>query len=103
MNRFLRSLIDMWLIDSDKNYPDLIELRVYFNLLLCFFSSLCLATAVGIMRETQGWHNLALLLPLLNMLFYSVSGFLLNYFVLMQKRYSALCDVTIITVRNFYD
>jgi hypothetical protein len=54
--------------------------------LLYFYglSTIFAVIAIEIMRSSQGWHNLALILLLLNILLYSIASFALIYLALYQ-------------------
>ena len=48
-------------------------------------STILVVFAIEIMRRSQGWHNLALIMLLLNILLYSIGSFAFFYLQLKQQ------------------
>ena len=71
--------------------------------LLYFYglSTIFAVIAIEIMRSSQGWHNLALILLLLNILLYSIASFALIYLALYQHIDGNYLDALQLAFCNF--
>jgi hypothetical protein len=76
------------------------NISFYFNFLIYFLSVLLSIIAVEIMRQTQGFNNLALLLLLINIFVESAAAFLFYYWLLTHQTISATSTSVFIAAGN---
>ena len=86
---------------ADKFHDICLKSSLFAQLYLYGLASILVVIAVEIMRQSQGWHNLALIMLLLNILLYSIGSFAFYYLLLKQQTYANFLYGFSLTAENF--
>ena len=86
---------------AEQFYDTCRQSSLYAYFFLYGLSTILAVIAIDIMRRSQGWHNFALILLLLNILLYSIGVSAYYYLQLKQQKYGNFLYGFSLTTENF--